>query len=296
LDKLRAMEIFCRVVETGSFAAAAAVLDVVPSAVSKTVAALEKELGFRLLNRSTRGFSMTDEGRAYHEECRDILQRIEAAEAKVRLGPSEAVGKLRVGMHPALRAMLLDSMGAFLEMHPGLIMETMITNTPSAVINDAVDVVLHVGRLPDSALGARRLGVTRAVTCAAPAYLDARPTPRHPRELAAHAAVIYARRDEEPNLRWRFAKGRERCEIEIAPRAILRDGIGLVDVLVGGGGVGRPFELSVRRWLKGGQLRALCADWTSELHPISAVLPVAGRPSARVRAYLEHVVRTLDSE
>src|SRR6516162_5472709 len=129
MDKLRAMTFFCRAVESKSLAAAAQALDVVPSALSKAISALERDLGFALLNRSTRGLSLTEEGALYYERCRQIIADVEAAESIGRNGEAQARGTLRVGMHPALRYAMMTTLQPFLDAHPDLTVETVITNS-----------------------------------------------------------------------------------------------------------------------------------------------------------------------
>jgi LysR family transcriptional regulator for bpeEF and oprC len=287
------MRFFCRVSESGSFAAAAQTFDVVPSAMSKVLSGLEQELGFRLINRSTRGLSLTDEGTAYYEQCRQILQDIEEAEGLGRSGQASARGTLRIGMHPALRFALMTALGGFLDQQPGVKLETVITNSPSAIANEGLDVVLHIGPLADSNLRARALGWTRSLVCASPAYLAAWGEPRHPGELSRHRAVIYARRDEEPNTRWAFARGDENCEVDVPVRLVSRDGVGLIEAALGGCGIARPFDLAVRHWLGTGQLVELLRDWSAERQPASAVLPAQGRSTAKTRLFLDHVAALL---
>ncbi len=296
MDKLRAMEFFCRVVEAKSFAAAAQSLDVVPSAMSKVVATLEKELGFKLLNRSTRRLSLTDEGAAYYERCRQILHDIEDVETLGQSGRAHARGTLRIGMHPGLRFAMISRLGQFLDAQPELKVETVITNSPAAVVDDGLDLVLHIGLLSDSTHVARRLGWTCSVVCASPSYLAAWGEPHHPSELTKHRAVIYARRDEEANTRWTFERDDETCEVDVPVRTISRDGIGLVDAAVGGCGIARPFDIAVRQWLGTGQLRPLLQEWTGKRQAVTAVLPSHGRSaSAKVRIYMDYVAGLLSS-
>lgn len=284
------MKFFCRVTEAKSFSAAAVSLDVVPSALSKAVAALEQELGFALLNRSTRRLSLTEDGAAYYERCRQIMLDIDEAESPGRSGMARARGTLRVGMHPSLRFEMLTRLGAFLDREPDLKIETVITNSPAAVVDEGLDVVLHVGQLSDSSLLARQLGWTRSLVCAAPGYLAAVGEPRHPEELARYHAVIYARRDEDANTRWIFSRDGERCEVEVTARAVVRDGIGVIDAVLGGCGIARPFELAARNGLRSGQLREVLADWRGERHAVHAVFPSrAGLRSAKVQHYVAYM-------
>lgn len=294
MDKLRAMTYFCRVVEHGSFAAAAQSLDVVPSALSKTVAALEHAVGFGLLHRSTRALAPTEEGAAYYERCRQILHDIEDADATGRGDAARPRGTLRIGLHPALRFALLSRLGPFLDRCPELRIETVITNSLGAVIEDGLDLVLHIGRLADSSLVAKPIGWTHPVVCASPEYLAVHGQPLHPHELRDHGAIVHARRDEEASMRWRFRRGEETCEVDVPARMVSRDGVGLVDAALGGAGVARPLEISVRPWLRSGQLRPLLQDWLGERQAIAAVMPVQGRrASAKVRAFLEDVTSAL---
>ncbi len=294
MDKLRAMSLYCRVAECRSFSAAAQAQGVVPSAVSKAVGALESELGFALLSRSTRGLSLTEAGAAYYERCRQILQDVEQAESLGRGGVAQPRGTLRIGMHPALRAAVLSGLGEFLDARPELRIETLITNSPTAVIDDGLDLVLHIGALPDSSLVARPIGFTCSLVCASPAYLAAWGEPRHPADLARHHAVIYARRDEESNTRWVFTNGRESCEVVVPVRTVVRDGIGLVDAAVGGCGIARPSDLAAKDAIASGRLRALLPEWTGERRAVSAVLPPQGRAaSAKVQVFLDHVAARL---
>lgn len=264
----------------------------VPSALSKAISALERELGFKLMHRSTRKLALTEEGSAYYEQCRHLLEGLEEAEAQALKGRNSARGTLRVGVHPALRFLLLSQCGRLLDAHPALKLETVITNTPGAVLDEGLDVVLRIGKLPDSGLVSRHLGWTRSVVCASPTYLAIRPEPRHPRELIQHRAAIYARRDEEPNTRWQFKRGGQSHSVDVPVGFIARDGIGLVDTLLGGSCIGRPFDFAVRSHVASGALKALLTDWTSERLAVYAVLPQSQRQTlAKVSVFLEFTRR-----
>jgi DNA-binding transcriptional LysR family regulator len=294
MDKLRAMTFFCRTVEARTFAAAAQSLDVVPSALSKVISALEKDLGFSLLSRSTRRLSLTEEGTVYYEQCRQILSDIDVAETQGRRGGAQARGTLRIGMHPALRYAMMTSLKPFLDGHSELKVETLITNAASAVVDDGLDLVLHIGTLSDSTMIARPLGWTQPIVCAAPTYLASHGEPHHPRHLAEHRAAIYARRDEASNTRWVFSKGRETCDVDVPVCVVSRDGVGLVDAALSGCAVARPLEIAARHLLRAGQLREVLADWTGPRQAITAVLPPQGRsPPAKVRLYVEYVAALL---
>lgn len=294
MDKLRAMSFFCRTVEAKSFAAAAQSLGVVPSALSKVISALEHQLGFSLLSRSTRNLSLTDEGAAYYEQCLQILSDIEVAEGAGRRGGTQARGVLRIGMHPGLRFAMMTRLQPFLEAHLDLKLETLITNSASAVVDEGLDLVLHIGPLSDSSLIARPLGWTRPIVCAAPRYLATCDVPQHPGDLVQHAAVIYARRDEASNTRWRFLKGEEAVDVDVPVRVVSRDGVGLVEAAMSGCGVARPLEIAARHLIAAGQLQPLLSDWTGERQAITAVLPPQGRSaSAKVRLYVDYAAGLL---
>lgn len=294
MDKLRAMRYFCRVVEAKSFSAAAQSLGVVPSALSKVIAALERDLGFLLMNRSTRRLSLTESGEVYYGQCKQILHDLESAEAQGRGDMALLRGTLRFGMHPALRHLVLASLGAFLDDQPDIKIETVITNSPAAVLDEGLDLVLHVGPLSDSALYARHIGWTHPVVCASVGYLAIWGEPTHPSQLARHRAVIFARRDEESNNRWTFVKGEEVCDVELPVCTLVRDGIGLVDAALGGCGLARPNDVAVRHWIATGQLRAVLTDWQGDQKAIYAVMPAHKRSSpAKTQLFVEFVATLL---
>lgn len=148
----------------------------------------------------------------------------------------------------------MTSLKPFLDEHSDLKVETLITNAASAVVDEGLDLVLHIGALSDSSMIARPLGWTRPIVCATPAYLASRSEPQHPKELAQHRAVIYARRDEASNTRWIFPKGRETCEVDVPVCFVSRDGVGLVDAALSGCGLARTLEIAARHLLRADRL------------------------------------------
>jgi LysR family transcriptional regulator, regulator for bpeEF and oprC len=287
MDKLRALTFFVRTVEAGSFAAAAQLLDVVPSAPSKTITALERELGFTLFSRSTRKLSLTVEGEAYYTRCRQVLAELEDAEAMARGGREQPQGTLRVGLHPALRSVVMSEINRLLDSNPRLKVETFITNAPTALLDRGLDVVLCIGPLADSTLVARRLGWVHLVVCASPDYLRRCGEPKRPADLSQHRAIITARPDEEPNTRWEFTRGKERRAVSVTVGMVVRDGIGLVDAGAGGAGVLRPYECSARLYVAAGALKILMPEWSSPRHAVSAAFAGSRHVPAKVRAFLE---------
>jgi DNA-binding transcriptional LysR family regulator len=292
LDRLRAITLFCRAVEAKSFTAAAHGLNLAPSVLSKAIATLESELGCRLFNRTTRRLALTEAGANYYEHCRNLVTALEEAEAAAR-GDARVSGVLRIGVHPAMRALLMHHLDGLLADHPRLSVEIIVTNSPAALVDDGLDMVLRIGALSDSSFVAQRLAWTKAVICASPRYLRAHSRPRHPHELTQHRAIVPGRRDEDSFARWSFARGSERAVVAVPVALMVRDGIGLVDAAVGSVGVARIYDVSARPYLDAGSLEQLLKDWSCERAPIYAMRPSGNPVPSKVRAFFEFARRVL---
>jgi DNA-binding transcriptional LysR family regulator len=193
MDRLQAMEMFVRVVETGSFSKAAREFATTQPTVTKQVAGTEERLKVRLLNRNTRGVSLTEAGALYYEKCKSIVRDVEAADNVVRMRQTQAQGLLRVGSSVAFgRRVIVPLALDFMRAHPQLQVDLSFEDRYTDLVAQGVDVAIRMGKLADSALGARFLGTNPWLMVASPRYLKKAGTPRRPADLSAHETLIYS--------------------------------------------------------------------------------------------------------
>ncbi|HEX6362607.1 MAG TPA: LysR family transcriptional regulator [Albitalea sp.] len=191
MDRLHSMRVFCRVIDAGSFAAAAREMNLSPAVVTRLVADLEEHLGARLINRTTRRLALTDIGESYLERARQILTEVEEAEALASTASSEPRGHLRVLAPPAFAVhQLAKHLPRFHAQYPRITIELSAPG-PVETVDETFDVSLIMGRrLVEGDFVARRLARSEVVACASPEYLDKRGRPQHPAELAQHDAML----------------------------------------------------------------------------------------------------------
>ena len=193
MDRFQVMQVFVRVVETGSFSRAALELGSAQPAATKAVAEAERHLGARLLHRSTRGVTPTEAGALYYERCKLILREVEDAENLTGLVQAGATGTLRINSSVAFgRRVLIPLVLRYMAEHPGLQIDLGFDDHYVNLVEQGVDLAIRIGRLADSSLGARYLGVNPWVLAAAPAYLAEHAAPRAPGELSEHPCLIYS--------------------------------------------------------------------------------------------------------
>lgn len=193
MDRLLAMEMFVRVVETGSFSKAAREFNTTQPTVTKQVAATEARLKARLLNRNTRGVSLTEAGALYYEKCKSIVRDAQDADDIVRLRQSQAQGLLRIGTSVAFgRRVIVPAALEYMTRHPQVQVDLSFEDRYVDLVAQGIDVAVRMGKLADSSLGARFLGMNPWVMVAAPAYLKQRGTPKKAQDLSAHVALIYS--------------------------------------------------------------------------------------------------------
>ncbi|WP_332814219.1 LysR family transcriptional regulator [Ramlibacter sp.] len=208
MDRLQAMEVFVRVVETGSFSKAAADLRTTQPTVTRQVAALEQRLEARLLNRNTRGVSATEAGRLYYEQCRAILRAADEADRGAGAGQGQAQGLLRIGSSVAFgRRVVVPLALGFMEQHPQLRVDLSFEDRYTDLVAQGIDVAIRLGRLADSSLGARFLGMNPWLLAASPRYLREHGAPQVPADLAGHAALVYSSVQGDDVWRLRSAAG-----------------------------------------------------------------------------------------
>lgn len=199
------MAILVRVIEEGSFSAAARALDQTPSAVSKQIARLEDRLGARLLDRTTRRLRLTEVGAAYFDRARRILAEVAEAEQAVSSLGDGPRGTLRLNLPMAFgRLHIAPLLPAFLTAYPEVRIDVTLNDRFIDPLEEGVDVVVRIGDLADSSLIARRLAANRRIVCGAPAYFAAHGVPQAPADLAAHNCLVYtyrASRNDWPFLR-----------------------------------------------------------------------------------------------
>ncbi|SEA90292.1 LysR family transcriptional regulator [Variovorax sp. YR216] len=193
MDRLLAMEMFVRVVETGSFSKAAGEFNTTQPTVTKQVAATEARLKARLLNRNTRGVSLTEAGALYYEKCKSIVRDAEEADSIVKLQQSQAQGLLRIGTSTAFgRRVIVPLALEFMARHPQVQVDLSFEDRYVDLVAQGIDVAIRMGKLADSSLGARYLGMNPWVMVAAPDYLREHGTPKKAQDLSEHVALIYS--------------------------------------------------------------------------------------------------------
>jgi DNA-binding transcriptional LysR family regulator len=193
MDRVAAVALFIRIVETGSFSKAAAEFGITQPTATKTVAAMEARLGARLLHRTTRGVSPTEIGALYYDRCKSIAHEIEAADNLATLMQSGVGGTLRVSTSVAFgRRVLVPLALRYMHEHPQVAVDLAFEDRYVNLVEQGVDLAVRMGRLADSSLGARYLGTNPWLMVAAPTYLKARGTPRRATDLTEHACLVYS--------------------------------------------------------------------------------------------------------
>ena len=193
MDRLMAMQVYVRVVETGSFSKAAREFATTQPTVTKMVAATEARLKVRLLNRNTRGVSVTESGALYFEKCKSITREADEAENIATLRQNQTQGLLRVGTSVAFgRRVVVPLALDFMAQHPQVQLDLSFEDRYTDLVAQGIDVAIRMGKLADSSLGARFLGANPWLVVASPKYLRKHGTPRTSADLAGHAALIYS--------------------------------------------------------------------------------------------------------
>lgn len=267
------MQLFIRVVETGSFSKASTDLGITQPTATKHVAALEQRLGARLFHRSTRGVTPTEIGALYYDKCLVIARELEEADNIAALQQSRMRGQLRVSTSVAFgRRVLVPLVIGFMREHPELQIDLSFDDRYVNLVEQGVDLAIRMGQLAESSLGASYLGVNPWVVVASPDYLARHDTPAHPHQLAQHAALIYS--TVQGDERWRFV-GPDGQALQVPVQGPLRSNNLSALLAAARAGMG----LAALPWyvahasVSDGSVLPVLAEWTLPSQEIHAVFP-----------------------
>ena len=287
------MNAFVRVIERGSFAAAAEDLGITPSALSKLVTRIEDRLGVSLLTRTTRRLALTAEGEVFVARSRDILASIEAAEAEVTAASRLPRGHLRVSVGTAIAKLILcPSLPVFLSRYPDITVELHVSDHQVDLVAEQVDVAIRSGTLGNSSLLARKITEAKRLICASPHYLEKHGTPRVPADLLRHNCLTL------PGLvwsQWPFHTHEGIDRLAVSGSFTSDNADLLLDMAVAGLGIARLADFMVARAVRQGTLVLLQLDsQMPKSFPIHA-LTVPGRHRApRIKAFVDFVAAQFD--
>ena len=284
------IEVFVRVVEAGSFSAAARALRMTPSAVSKLIARLEARLGARLVSRSTRKLQLTPEGTAFYDSGVRILADMAAAEREAAVGAAPR-GRLRVNSYvPFGVHRLIPLLPRFLERYPEISVDLVLTDSVIDLMQERADVAVRAGPLGESRLVARKLGQCRMTVVAAPSYLKKHGRPSNPSELAVHRCIQFRDPLSGRPFPWEFHRRRKIVPVRTRGTLLVNDSATMIAACLAGAGVAQVLALRIHDLIESGQLIELFPDWPGETFPLYAFYPSRRHLPAKVRAFIDFCV------
>ncbi|MBS1062091.1 LysR family transcriptional regulator [Gluconobacter wancherniae] len=294
-NRVGEMQIFLRVVESGSFSEAARLSMTTPSTVSKLIARIEGRLGVRLVERSTRRLTITPEGQLYYERAQVLLSELDDIERSVSQGSAQPKGIVRVNASVAFGALGLEPLlPAFWEAHPEIVVDLSLSDEMVDLYLDRTDVALRVGPLPDSTLTAWRIGAARRVIVASPDYLARKGIPRIVADLDHHQCLGFNFRRAAPV--WPFQEGGRIVDRMVSGPLLANNGETVRRMALWGGGLARLGQYHVREDLRSGALvEVLSEARLDDEEAIHALYHGGHQAPQRVRAFLEFVVPRLQS-
>lgn len=289
------MRLFVRVVETESFTAVARETGQGQPSISKSIGRLEEHLGVRLLNRTTRTLSLTDDGHGYYQHCRRILDDLDEAEAQMGRRRSTPSGLVRLGTPVVFgRLHVVPRLKRFLELYPQVSVELIMGDRFADLVEEAIDLSVRIGNLADAALVGRRVGTTTRLTVATPDYFARNGVPQHPNDLAEHNCLVYTPSSTFDE--WHFegpdgpirvkVKGNFRANNSEALREAVLEGIGIAVV---------PTWL-LRCQDEQGLLRCVLKDYEPRRLPIQLVYPSRRHVPAKVRVLADFLTQEFQAD
>lgn len=284
------LRVLMAVADAGSFARAAALLDISPSAVSRAVSRLEARLGVRLFDRTTRSVALSEEGLRFQRQVAPLLEGLQQATADAASGASAVRGRLRVDVDPLFASLVLGQrLAGFLSAHPGLQLELLRREQPGDLAADACDLSLRFGQPRTSSMVARKLMSTRIVTVASPAYLRRHGKPSSPQDLAQHQCIQFRNPHDGLPFAWEFHRGRRKLTVTTGGQLMVNDAAALHSTCLGGAGIAQIIELGAERWLAEGKLVELFPGWSDERFPLYALYPSRRLLPPKTQAFLQFV-------
>jgi DNA-binding transcriptional LysR family regulator len=295
MDTLSAIQAFTKVVDTGSFTAAAKALGQTKSAISKHVAHLEEHLGARLLNRTTRAVNPTEVGQAYHQRCQRILADLEDAERSVSDLHTAPRGTLRINapMSFGIRY-LADAVADFMKIHDELHVEMDLNDRVIDVVDEGFDMVIRITQMPDSSLIARKIAPFRRIICASPGYWKKHGKPHHPSELSRHNCLLYTYLLSGNE--WSFNGPDGISTVKISGTFKANNGDALVSAARAGLGVLATPTFITHDELMAGTLEPVLMDYADTKTNIYAVYPHNRHLSAKVRLFVDFLIERFGPE
>ena len=288
-DILMGMRVFAAVVDAGSFAGAAEKLELSRGMTSRYVAQVERHLGVRLLNRTTRRLSLTEAGQDYYQRANQVLGLVEDAERSAAQGVAEPRGNLRINTSVAFGARHLGPVvTAYLQRFPHVKAELTLNDRMVDLVDEGFDVAVRIARKVDPGLVARPIGQARVMACASPGYLKKHGTPRTPEELARHNCMSYAHTGQQHQ--WRFSRGGRGRKVVVTGNFNANNGDILCSAAASGLGVILQPTFLAHELLRDGLLVRILDGWEPEGYTIYAVYPSRQFLTPKVRTFIDFLI------
>jgi DNA-binding transcriptional LysR family regulator len=291
MDRLHAMRVLVRIADTGGFAETARQLNLSPPAVTRAIAALEDLVGARLLTRTTRSVKLTETGRRYVDDCRQILSAVEDAEAAAAGSYARPTGVITITASVLFgQIYVVPIVTEFLDAYPAVTGRLLFLDRVTNLVDEGHDVAIRIGHLPDSSQSAIKVGSVRRVICGAPSYFERHGAPAEPADLTRHRLI--AATSAWASLDWRFGKG-SRLVTPVKPALFCNSNEGAISAARSGWGLARVLSYQIGPDLQAGRLQTTLDAFEEEPLPIHIVHPEGRNASAKVRAFVDFAAERL---
>lgn len=289
MDKLKSLMIFLRSAQHQSFSEAARQLSMSPSAVSRAVARLEDNLGVRLLQRTTRSLTLTEDGATFYQRCQQILDELEEVELEVKLSQSKPRGTLRLNLSIALGKMYIaPRLAQLAAQYPELIFNVSFNDRLSDIIEEGIDATVRVGSGNDSRLVMKVLGTTYPITCASPSYLKQAGIPKTPQAIASHRCVNFVLPQSGREISWKFEEKGKAVVMSVQSYLQFNYAEAILEAAISGAGIIQAPKYIVAEAIQHGKLKPILTNYASKEGTIIAIVyPQKKYLSAKVRIFIE---------
>lgn len=287
---------FALLARSTSLSATARELDLTPPAVTKRLAQMEQRLGVRLLNRTTRTLSLTAEGELYLAHATHILAAIREMEEQVTRSSGAPRGLLRVNATLGFgRTAIAPLISTFARTYPDVEVQLQLTDHPINLVQEAFDLGIRFGELPDTRLSARKVMSNRRFLCAAPSYLKRYGQPQTPADLAAHRCILHRQNDDAHGV-WRLTRGRKTESMKVAGTLSSNDGDVVLNWALDGHGILLRSEWDAKKYLDSGRLQQVLKEYRLEPADLFMYYPTRRNMPVRLRAFIDFLVEGLNGD